>query len=145
MSNCTTTGMESSTTMVPLQHCDLQTLGTAKSQTNLCVTLAQDCIIRVRQCEATIQGLLNYLAEIIANDELQEISEELWSSNMATVDKIYTQNILTRNNSRAKPMAQDKRRVVSTVSPTPKKRQKCQTRDSSQHELNRILQSSLLN
>ena len=87
----------------------------------MCTTLAQDCNIRVVQCQTTINGLLTDLEELINDDDFQELKEELLRSFITAVDKLYAQMILTCNTSRATPTTQDRRSETSKAAPPPNK------------------------
>ena len=83
---------------------------TTKAQSELCATLAEDCSSRVSQSEVTIKSLLIELSQIIDHRDVDEINSKLQSPYI--VDKLYTQKILARNNtksSKARPSAKEPR------------------------------------
>ena len=101
---------------------------TLKAQSKLCATVAEDCRLKVRQCQQLNYTLLINLAQIIPQRDLDEISQELQSLYKGIVDGLHAQKILSRNSSKAKHVAKDQKKASTkkSVPPPPSVRSKSQ-------------------
>ena len=103
---------------------------TLKAYSKLSAMVAEDCSLKVGECQQMIDILLIDLAQIIPQRDLDEISHELQSSYKGIVDRLYAQKILLRTSSKTKHVTKDQKRASTKKSAAPPtKRQKQKSGD----------------